>query len=97
MEKKIVITTGTRADYGLLRSIIKKVHQSKKLKLYLVVTGTHLSRKHGYTIKEIIKDKISIHSKFIIKTSNDTNLFVTKELGKSIIQFATIFNKIKDC
>ncbi len=95
MEKKIVITTGTRADYGLLRPIIKKIMKNKKLKLYLIVTGTHLSKKHGYTIKEIIKDKIPIYSKFIIKTSNDTNFFMTKELGKSIIQFATIFDKIK--
>lgn len=95
MEKKIVITTGTRADYGLLRPVIKKIHQSKKFKLYLIVTGTHLSKKHGYTIKEIIKDKIPIYSKFVIKTSNDTNFFMTKELGKSIIRFATIFNKIK--
>ena len=95
MQKKIVITTGTRADYGLLRPIIKKVNQSNKLKLYLIVTGTHLSKKYGYTIKEIIKDKIPIHAKFIIKTSDDDNFSMTKELGKSVIQFAAIFNKIK--
>lgn len=95
MQKKIVITTGTRADYGLLRPIIKKIMKNKKLKLYLIVTGTHLSKKHGYTITEIINDKIPIYSKFLIKTSNDNNFFMTKELGKSIIQFATIFYKIK--
>ena len=41
--KKICIVTGTRAEYGLLKPIIKEVHNSEKLELHLVVTGMHLS------------------------------------------------------
>ena len=53
MNKKILVTTGTRAEYGLLRPILNEIVKSKKLKLHLIVTGTHLSKKHGYTINEI--------------------------------------------
>ena len=56
MIKKITVTTGTRAEYGILRSLLKEIKKSKKLKLFLLVTGSHLSKKHGYTIKDIHMD-----------------------------------------
>ena len=43
--RKILVTTGTRAEYGILRPVLKKIHESKKLDLLLVVTGTHNSKK----------------------------------------------------
>ena len=49
-QKKICIITSSRADYGLLRNLIKKLYNSKKIKLHLSITGTHLSFKHGYTL-----------------------------------------------
>ena len=57
-QKKICIITSSRADYGLLRNLIKKIYKSKKLKFHLSVTGTHLSLNHGYTLKEILKIKL---------------------------------------
>ena len=31
--RKILVTTGTRAEYGILRPVLKKIHESKKLDL----------------------------------------------------------------
>ena len=45
--RKILVTTGTRAEYGILRPLLKKINDSKKLELQLVVTGTHNSIKYG--------------------------------------------------
>ena len=59
-KRKIVVTTGTRAEYGILRLLLFEIIKSKKLQLFLIVTGTHLSKKHGYTINEIKKDKIIV-------------------------------------
>ena len=46
--KKICIITGTRAEYGLLRWLMKGVSNSKKLDLQIIVTGMHLSRIWSY-------------------------------------------------
>ena len=51
-QKKICIISSGRADYGLLRNLIKKLSKSKRFKFHLSVTGTHLSVKHGNTIRE---------------------------------------------
>ena len=57
-KKKICVVSSSRAEYGLLKNLIFKIRKSKKLKLQLIVTGTHLSQRHGLTYKEIIKDNL---------------------------------------
>ena len=94
-KRKIIVTTGTRAEYGLLRPILKEIVKRKKLKLFLVVTGTHLSKKHGITINEIKKDKFKIYETFKFLPNDDTRFSVAKSLGEGVIQFAKIFKKVK--
>ena len=42
MKKKIIVTTGTRAEYGILRSILFELKKNNKFDLYLIVTGSLL-------------------------------------------------------
>ena len=91
MIKKITVTTGTRAEYGILRSLLKEIKKSKKLKLFLLVTGSHLSKKHGYTIKDIKKDHFKISYKIPMIT-NDNKTDVVKGLGFSIVKFQPYFS-----
>ena len=94
-KRKITITTGTRAEYGILRPILKKIVSRKKLQLFLIVTGTHLSKKHGMTINEIKKDKFKIYQTFKFLPNDDTGFSVAKSLGDGVVQFAKIFKKVK--
>ena len=40
--KKIVFLTGTRADYGKIKSLLKVLSNSKKFEVYIYVTGMHM-------------------------------------------------------
>jgi len=95
MKKKILVTTGTRAEYGILRPLLEKIQKSKKLELLLVVTGTHLSKEHGYTIKEIIKDGFKINFKIKMMPKLDSNYSMSLALGEGIIYFSKCFKKLK--
>jgi GDP/UDP-N,N'-diacetylbacillosamine 2-epimerase (hydrolysing) len=95
MQKKISITTGTRAEYGMLRSLIYEINQNKKFELLLVVTGSHLSKNHGMTIKEIINDGFKISSKININPKGDKSFDSTISMGKAVIEFAKFFKKSK--
>ena len=94
-QKKICIITSSRADYGLLRNLIKKLYNSKKLKYHLSITGTHLSAKHGHTYKEILKDKIPVNSRLDILNYDDSDLGVSKSFSKGVIEFSKLFQKFK--
>ncbi len=50
---KVGIVTGTRADYGLLEPLIRKVKNHRKMELQLYVTGMHLADRFGQTEKQI--------------------------------------------
>ena len=93
--RKITVTTGTRADYGLLRPILNKIKSSKNLELILIVTGMHLSRKYGLTINEIKKDGFDKFCSFNMIPKENSKYFLSTMLGKSIINFSQIFKKIQ--
>ena len=59
--RKILYITGTRADYGLMKSVLKEIEKHPKLELEVVATGMHLMEEFGMTINEIKKDDLKIH------------------------------------
>ena len=87
--KKILIFTSTRAEYGLLKWIIKRL--STKFKVIVTAGGTHLSYEDGYTIKEIINDNITniLELPFLLSSRSNTSLTVS--VGNGLIQMAQIF------
>lgn len=97
MKKKILFITERRADYSKLRPIIKEIKNSNNLEYFLVVTGSHLIKKHGYTINEIKKDDIKIHKKFRMfpRNSKNTHDEMTLAFGKAITNMTKIIKELK--
>jgi GDP/UDP-N,N'-diacetylbacillosamine 2-epimerase (hydrolysing) len=58
---RILYLTGTRADYGLMRRTLLAC--DARYDLSLVVTGMHLEKKYGLTIKNIVEDGLTIWKK----------------------------------
>ena len=69
MQKVCLITSG-RADYGILSNLIKKLQLKKNIRLYLIVTGSHLQKKTGNTINEIKLDQVRIYKLINFKKSS---------------------------
>jgi GDP/UDP-N,N'-diacetylbacillosamine 2-epimerase (hydrolysing) len=93
--KKISILTATRAEYGLLKPIIKKLNESPDFDVRVVVTGAHLSPEFGLTYKEIEEDGIKIDEKIEILVSADTPSSISKSMGLAMISFADYFANLK--
>lgn len=70
MKKKIVIFSGSRADYGLLKNIIKCLKTKANIKL--CCGPQHFSKKFNNTFKEVLKEqkKIDLRIKSTIKKTN---------------------------
>ncbi len=51
--RKILYISGTRADFGLMRSVLDSIKSHPELDLEIIATGIHLMEEFGYTIKEI--------------------------------------------
>ena len=94
-KRKICIVTGSRAEYGLLKSVIELVDKSIDLELQLVVTGMHLSSEFGFTINEILNDNFHINKKLETLISSDTPVGVSKSIGLGVIGFAETLEELK--
>ena len=53
MTLNVLTVTGSRAEFGMLEPLLQEINDDKYFDLSLIVTGTHLSEKHGKTIDEI--------------------------------------------
>jgi GDP/UDP-N,N'-diacetylbacillosamine 2-epimerase (hydrolysing) len=94
-KRKICIVTGSRAEYGLLYQLIKKLKESEKITTQIVVTGSHLSKEHGETYKKIYEDGFTIEDKIEVLQSSDNELGVTKSIGVGVIGFAESFRNLQ--
>ena len=93
--KKICVVTGARAEYGLLRWVIKGIHHSSVLELKLIVTGMHLSPEFGMTVGAIEADGFTVDRKVEMLLSSDTAAGVTKSMGLGVIGFADALAELK--
>jgi len=55
--KKILFLTGTRADFGKIKSLISILDLHSDFEVYVFVTGMHLQKEYGYTLIEIERCK----------------------------------------
>lgn len=83
-KKRICFITSTRAEYGLLKHLMKKISSSESFTLQIIATGTHLSVHHGFTIDEIIDDGFFIDQiiNLDIDLNDDSDNSVCKSLSK---------------
>lgn len=55
-KKKILFITGTRADYGKMKPLMRALDKDDQFSVFVFVCGMHLSETFGNTYEEILKD-----------------------------------------
>ncbi len=93
-KRKICVITGTRAEYGLLRHLIKLINDSSEFELQLIVTGSHLSKKFGQTYKEIEVDGFIINRKIDLLLVSDTPVGLAKSTSLGLMGFGDAFDSL---
>lgn len=94
MIKKICVISGGRADYDLLKPIMRHIQEDAHLRLQLIVSGAHLSPEFGSTYKSIERDGFNINWKLEMLISSDTPTGTAKSIGLGLIGFAEAFNNL---
>lgn len=87
--------TGSRADYGLLKRLMKLIDSDPEMKLHIIVTGSHLSSKHGFTYKEIEEDGFQIDFTVDIIENIIDAQSTARAMSKAQIEITKILTEIK--
>ncbi len=89
MSKKILFLSGTRADFGKIKSLIKIVETDNQIEALIFVTGMHLQEKYGYTVLEFEKcgfSNIFTFENYTDETTMDLTLAKTIQGLSSYVQ-----------
>ncbi len=96
--KKILAVTGSRAEFGLLLPLLRKLAENPRFALSIAATGAHLSKKFGYTISEIesagfiVKHRINSG----LDSYSDTKEGTTLATADTIRGFAKLFQETEN-
>ena len=89
--KKILFLTGTRADFGKIKSLISILDNHQKFETFVFVTGMHMQKEYGYTLIEIERCNFkNVHA--FENHTHETTMDLT--LAKTIEGFSSYCKKI---
>ena len=89
--KKILFLTGTRADFGKIKSLISILDNHQEFETFVFVTGMHLQKEYGYTLIEIERCNFkNVHA--FENHTHETTMDLT--LAKTIEGFSSYCKKI---
>lgn len=79
-KRKILFLTGTRADFGKLKPLIKIIDSLPDYESHIFATGMHMLERHGATVHEILKEgfeKVYMYNNVAFSTNMDICLAST--------------------
>ena len=91
-KKRVVFLTGTRADFGKLKSLINILNNDKVFETHVFATGMHMLSKYGYTIDELEKEKTPNLYKYINHSRNSS---MESIMASTLIGFGNYIQEFK--
>lgn len=87
MGRRICYISGTRADFGLMRSTLQILRDHLELDLSVIVTGMHLSQAYGHTADEIEAAGLRIAARVPVPLEPATGATMARNLGTMVTAF----------
>ena len=95
MTKKVCVITGSRADYGLLRWVMKGIKDEPTLTLQVIATGMHPYPEFGSTYQEIESDGIAIDRTLEMLIRSNTQVEISKSMGTGMAGIAETLDELR--
>ena len=89
---KIGILTSSRADYGIYLPLLNELKKDIFFDFEIIAFGTHLSKNHGFTLKDIIKDEYDTIHKISSLVEDDSEKDIVISYGNTILKFSNFWS-----
>jgi UDP-hydrolysing UDP-N-acetyl-D-glucosamine 2-epimerase len=91
----VALVTTSRADFGLLYPLICELKQAEGFRVRFIVTGTHLSKLHGYTIDEIRAGGVEVSREIEMTADGDSETAICQAIAAGLIGFSDYFSQFQ--
>lgn len=93
--KSIAVATVSRADYGLLRPVLRLIQSDPELELILIAAGSHLQQRFGSTTDDIEADGLKISERVEMAPESDSPQSVAVSMSKGVAGFASVYARLR--
>lgn len=90
---RVGVLTSSRADYGIYLPLLKTLQGDKDIELKIIVFGTHLSKLHGYTFKNIEADGFKAYHKIESLMLGDTPNAIATGYSLTALKFTEFWEE----
>ena len=94
-KRRILFTTGIRADYDILYSVMQGVNRHPKTESLLVVTGAHLTSLYGHTVDEVERDGFHVIARIESLLNSDTKAGRVKSAAIQLMGLVDVFAQVR--
>ncbi|AOF53831.1 UDP-N-acetyl-D-glucosamine 2-epimerase, UDP-hydrolysing [Rodentibacter caecimuris] len=91
IKKRIAYVTGSRAEYGIVKRLLKRLQEDQELDFSLIVTAMHLEPQYGNTVEIIEKDGFRISEKIAVKLDSQNNQTILTSMADTLDLFGHHF------
>lgn len=92
---RVCVVTGTRAEYGLLAPLIARLRRDPFFDCRVIVTGSHLERRHGLTVREIEADRVPIAARVPLRQRGDDGVSVAGAMAEAVRGLSRAYARLK--
>jgi len=89
--KRICVVSGTRAEYGIMSRLMRRLKETDGVCLQVIATNMHLSPAHGMTVKEIMADGFEVDKSIPLPLDDDSPRGTVRAMGVAMEGFADAF------
>jgi GDP/UDP-N,N'-diacetylbacillosamine 2-epimerase (hydrolysing) len=93
--RKIIYVSGTRADFGLMLTVLRRLHMDPSIDFSICITAMHLSPTYGNTQQEIEAEGFRICGKIPVDVENTTGEGMVMGIAQEILGMTHIFKNEK--
>jgi UDP-hydrolysing UDP-N-acetyl-D-glucosamine 2-epimerase len=94
-KRRVAVVTGSRAEYGTLRWLLRGLRSDPRFELQLIVTGAHLCPEFGFTAQEVERDGFEIAETVECQLSSDSRAAMAKSLGLGLISMPDALRRLR--
>ncbi len=91
---KIGVLTSSRADYSIYLPLLHALKKDPFFDLHLIVFGTHLSDKHGFTVEAIRADGFTVSVQINSLPENDTACEISNSMARTMSEFSSYWSTV---
>ncbi len=92
--RRVLVVSGSRADYGLLRPVMQALKEHAAFDLLVLVTGMHLEKRFGGTSRAIEDDEFTINARVHTNLTDDSEVTIASATGRGIEGCARAYQQL---